>query len=148
MQAELKALSDNNTWSFVPLPPKQRPIGYKWVFKLKYQSDGTLEHYKARLVAKGFTQHEGIDYKETFAPVAKLIIVRCLLVVVVVRNWSLHQMGVQNAFLYGELQKEVYMLPPPGCHRQGENIVCRLHKSLYRLKQASRSWFGEFSSAI
>ncbi|KAI5350419.1 hypothetical protein L3X38_003310 [Prunus dulcis] len=148
MQAELTALEDNKTWSFVPLPPGQRPIGCKWVFKLKYRSDGTLERYKARLVAKGFTQREGIDYKETFAPVAKLITVRCLLTVAVVRDWPLHQMDVQNAFLHGELQEEVYMLPPPGCCRQGENVVCRLHKSLYGLKQASRSWFREFSSAI
>jgi len=148
MQAELTALEDNHTWSLVPLPPGQRPIGCKWVFKLKYHSDGTLERYKARLVAKGFTQREGIDYKETFAPVAKLLTVRCLLTIAAVRNWSLHQMDVQNAFLHGALQEEVYMMPPPGCHRQGDNIVCRLHKSLYGLKQASRSWFQEFSSAI
>ena len=117
MQAELTALEDNHTWSFVPLPPGQRPIGCKWVFKLKYHSDGTLDRYKSCLVAKGFTQRDDIDYKETFAPVAKLLTVRCLLAVDVVRNWPLHQMDVQNTFLHGNLQEEVYMLPPPGCRR-------------------------------
>ncbi|CAL8077131.1 unnamed protein product [Prunus armeniaca] len=148
MNSEIAALEENHTWSLVPLPAGQRPIGCKWVFKLKYTSDGTLERYKARLVAKGFTQREGIDYTETFAPVAKLIIVHCLLTVASVHNWPLHQMDVHNAFLHGDLHEEVYMLPPPGYQRQGEHTVCRLHKSLYGLKQASRSWFRKFSSAI
>lgn len=148
MDTELQALEANQSWSMVSLPPGQRPIGCKWVFKIKYKSDGTIDRYKACLVAKGFTQHEGIDYKETFAPVAKLTTVRCLLTVVAVRNWPLHQMDVQNAFLHGDLHEEVYMLPPPGSRRHGERLVCRLHKSLYRLKQASRSWFQKFHSAI
>lgn len=79
---------------------------------------------------------------------AKLITVRCLLTVAAVRNWPLHQMEVQSPFLHGELQEKVCMLPPLGCRRQGENVVCQLHKSLYGLKQASISWFREFSSAI
>jgi hypothetical protein len=148
MTAEITALEDNHTWSTVPLPPGHRPIGCKWVFKIKYKADGSIERYKARLVAKGFTQREGIDYKDTFAPVAKITTVRCLLAVAAVRHWPLHQMDVQNAFLHGELSEEVYMLPPPGYRRQGENTVCRLHKSLYGLKQASRSWFRRFSCAI
>ncbi|KAM1270153.1 hypothetical protein ACFX2G_002244 [Malus domestica] len=148
MNNELRALEENQTWSMVPLPADHRAIGCKWVFKIKYHSDGTIERYKARLVAKGFTQREGIDYKETFAPVAKLITVRCLLTVAAVRHWPLHQMDVQNAFLHGELHEEVYMLPPPSYRRQGERVVCRLKKSLYGLKQASRSWFQKFSSAI
>ncbi|CAL2227718.1 unnamed protein product [Prunus armeniaca] len=148
MQTELDALAANNTWTIMPLPSGHRAIGCRWVFKIKYNSDGTVERYKARLVAKGFTQREGIDYKETFAHVAKLITVRCLLSVAAIRNWSLHQLDVQNAFLHGDLQEEVYMQPPPGFRRQGERVVCRLNKSLYGLKQASRSWFHKFSHAI
>lgn len=148
MQAEITALEENNTWSLVPLPLGQRPIGCKWVFKIKYNSDGTIERYKARLVEKGFTQREGIDYAETFAPVAKLTTFRCLLALASIRGWPLYQMDVQNAFLHGELSEAVYMHPPPGFRRQGESLVCRLHKSLYGLKQASRSWFHKFLSAI
>ncbi|CAL9027549.1 unnamed protein product [Prunus brigantina] len=122
MQTELDALAANNTWTIMPLPSGHRAIGCRWVFKIKYNSDGTVERYKARLVAKGFTQREGIDYKETFAPVAKLITVRCLLSVAAIRNWSLHQLDVQNAFLHGDLQEEVYMQPPPGFRRRGREL--------------------------
>ncbi|KAI5321488.1 hypothetical protein L3X38_030559 [Prunus dulcis] len=149
MNSELQALEDSHTWSLVPLPPGHRPIGSKWIFRIKYHYDGSIDRYKARLVAQGFNQREGIDFTDTFAPVAKLITVRCLLTVAAARQWSLHQMDVQNAFLHGDLHEEVYMLPPPGSRRQGEQqVVCRLHKSLYGLKQAPRSWFGKFSSTI
>ena len=89
-----------------------------------------------------------MDYYETFALVAKLITVRCLLAIAAARSWSLHQLDVQNAFLHGELKEEVYILPPPGYSRQGENLVCRLNKSIYSLKQASRNWFFKLSTAI
>ncbi|KAL5831145.1 hypothetical protein ACOSQ4_016499 [Xanthoceras sorbifolium] len=148
MNTELEALQLNNTWSLVPLPIGHKPIGCKWVYKIKYKSDGTIERYKARLVAKGYNQVEGIDYQETFSPTAKLTTLRCLLTVAAARYWHIHQLDVQNAFLHGDLHEVVYMEPPPGLRRQGEHTVCRLNKSLYGLKQASRNWFSTFSDTI
>ncbi|KAL5787313.1 hypothetical protein ACOSP7_004262 [Xanthoceras sorbifolium] len=117
MNTELEALQLNNTWSLVPLPIGHKPIGCKWVYKIKYKSDGTIERYKARLVAKGYNQVEGIDYQETFSPTAKLTTLRCLLTVAAARHWHIHQLDVQNAFLHGDLHEVVYMEPPPGLRR-------------------------------
>ena len=148
MNSELQALIDNQTWSLVSLRPGKRPISCKWVYRIKRKADGSVERYKARLVARGFTQAAGIDYHDTFSPTAKMVTVRCLLAVAASQNWSLHQLDVNNAFLNGDLLEEIYMSPPPGLRRQGENLVCRLHKSLYGLKQASRQWFSKFTEAI
>ncbi|XP_070676213.1 uncharacterized protein [Malus domestica] len=148
MDSELRALEATNTWTLTPLPVGKTPIGCRWVYKIKHRSDGSIERYKARLVAKGYTQLEGVDYHDTFSPTAKMVTVRCLLALAAARNWSLHQLDVHNAFLHGDLHEEIYMTLPPGLRRQGENIVCRLNKSLYGLKQASRQWFAKFSEAI
>uniref|UniRef100_A0A2N9GCN7 Reverse transcriptase Ty1/copia-type domain-containing protein n=1 Tax=Fagus sylvatica TaxID=28930 RepID=A0A2N9GCN7_FAGSY len=138
------------TWDLIDLPAGKSAIGCKWVYKIKTRSDGTVDRYKARLVAKGFTQEYGIDYEETFAPVACLSSVRTLIRVSVSRHWPLFQMDVKNAFLNGELTEEVYMQLPPGFSQPSgfSYKVCRLRRALYGLKQAPRAWFAKFSSTI
>ncbi|XP_058075536.1 uncharacterized mitochondrial protein AtMg00810-like [Magnolia sinica] len=120
MSTELRALEDNSTWTLEPLPLGKKPIEYKWVFKTKLKADGSIERYKAWLVAKGYTQVEGLDYHETFAPVAKMTMVHCLLAVAATKNWIIHQLDVNNAFLHDDLDEEVYMTPPPGYYPLGE----------------------------
>ncbi|KAI3703060.1 hypothetical protein L6452_28815 [Arctium lappa] len=147
MDEELQALDKAQTWDFVPLPPGKKPIGSKWVFKIKTKSDGSIDRYKARLVAKGFNQEYGIDYEETFAPVARVTSVCSLLAIAATKQWPLFQIDVKNAFLNGDLSEEVYMTPPPGV-RLPQGHVCRLRKALYGLKKAPRAWFEKFSSTI
>ncbi|PKI40395.1 hypothetical protein CRG98_039241 [Punica granatum] len=113
MAEEIRALEDNGTWVVQSLPPGKKPFGCKWVFKIKRRANGIVERYKARLVAKGFTQIESVDFHETFAPVAKLVTVRCLLTIAIAKNWEMHQLDVNNAFLHGDLDEEVYMSLPP-----------------------------------
>lgn len=114
MESELQALEANKTWTLQPLPASKHTVGCKWVFRIKHNPDGTVDKYKARLVAKGFTETEGDDYFETFAPIAKMTSVRVLLTIAAIKNWDITQMDVSNAFLHGDLHEEVYMDLPPG----------------------------------
>ncbi|GMJ02292.1 cysteine-rich RLK (RECEPTOR-like protein kinase) 8 [Hibiscus trionum] len=146
----LQAIHSNNTWTVVSLPDGKHPIDCKWVYRIKYNADGSFDRYKARLVAKGFIQIEGIDYVDTFSPVAKMNSFKVLLALAPVHGWHLLQLDVNNAFLNGSLDEVVYMRLPLGYTPpiQGQNLVCKLNKSIYGLKQASRQWFAAFSSVV
>lgn len=144
MQEEVEALKKNETWELVPKPENCKPITCKWVYRLKKKSDGTIDRCKARLVARGFSQSYGLDYEETFSPVAKMVTVRTIFSLAAYRNWKLWQLDVKNAFLYGELDREVLMEQPQGfISEHFPNYVYRLKKALYGLKQAPRAWYGK-----
>ena len=147
MNLELSALEKAKTWEITSLPTGKKSIGCRWVFKIKTKSDGSLERYKARLVAKGYAQEYGIDYEETFAPVARMTSVRTLIAVASVKKWPIYQLDVKNAFLNGELNEEVYMDPPPGVCI-GKNKILKLKKALYGLKQAPKAWHDRFSNVM
>jgi len=149
MNEEMEALQKNATWELVPLPKGMKTVGCRWVFTVKLNPDGSIDRYKARLVAKGYTQRYGVDYQDTFAPVAKINTIRILISIAANRDWPLQQFDVKNAFLNGDLEEEVYMELPPGVNSNlGKGEVCRLKKSLYGLKQSPRAWFGRFSATM
>ena len=123
------------------MPKGRKTIGSKWVYKVKTGADGSVERYKARLVAQGYTQKYGTDYDETFCPVVRLESLRVLIALSVQFGLQLHQVDVTTAFLNGELEEEMYMKQPKGFIRKGEeNLVCKLKKSIYGLKQSPRCW--------
>ncbi|XP_071699595.1 uncharacterized protein [Rutidosis leptorrhynchoides] len=122
MNAEMEALHRNYTWVLTNLPPDRIPIGNKWVYKIKYKASREVERYKARLVAKGYSHKEGIDYGETFSPVVKMITVRCILCMTINNGWSLYQLDINNAFLYGELVEDVYMTLPQAPRKWNEKL--------------------------
>ncbi|KAJ0565281.1 putative RNA-directed DNA polymerase [Helianthus annuus] len=148
MNLEMEALMRNNTWELVDLPSGRKPIGCKWVYKIKYRSNGEIERYKARLVAKGYNQREGIDFGETFSPVVKMVTIRCVLSLAVQYDWSLYQLDINNAFLYGSISEDVYMVLPEGYYSKDESKVCKLVKSLYGLKQAPRKWNEKLTDVL
>ena len=149
MIEEMDALNGNSTWNLVHLPTGKKAIGCRWVFAIKVNPDGSVARLKARLVAKWYAQTYGVDYSDTFSPVAKMTSVRLFISLAATHNWDLHQLDIKNVFLHGNLQDEVYMEQPLGFVGQGEiRKVCRLRKSLYGLKQSPRAWFSKFSHAV
>ena len=149
MAEEMASIEQNGTWRLVDLPHGHRPIGLKWVFKVKRDEKGAIVKHKARLVAKGYVQKEGVDFDEVFAPVARMESVRLLLAVVAQEGWLVHHMDVKSAFLNGELKEEVYVRQPPGFLAAGhEGKVLRLKKALYGLRQAPRAWNTKLDSNL
>ncbi|KAF5779215.1 putative RNA-directed DNA polymerase [Helianthus annuus] len=140
MNKEMEALFRNNTWVLTDLPQGRKAIGCKWVFRVKYKSNGEVERFKTRLVAKGFNQREGLDFGETFPPMVKMVTVRTIITLAVFYDWPLYQLDVDNAFLHGTITEDVYMKLPQGYYSKNESKVCKLVKSLYGLKQAPRKW--------
>jgi histone deacetylase 1/2 len=149
MELEFNALLRNKTWHLVPPRPGLNVIDSKWVFKIKRHSDGYIERYKARLVAKGFKQRYGLDYEDTFSPVVKPTTIRLLLSLAVTNGWHLRQLDVQNAFLHGVLEEEVYMRQPPGFVDSSQPYhLCRMVIAMYGLKQAPRAWHARLGLAL
>ncbi|KAJ9561022.1 hypothetical protein OSB04_006182 [Centaurea solstitialis] len=146
---EMDSIMGNGSWILADLPKGAKPIGSKWIFKIKRNPDGSISAFKARLVAKGFRQREGVDYFDTYAPVARIGSIRTLIAISTLKGLYIHQMDVKTAFLNGLLKEEIYMEQPEGFVVPGqENKVCRLVKSLYGLKQAHKQWHERFDATV
>lgn len=146
IDSEYDSLMKNNTWTLCDLPKGRKAITGKWVFKLKHKANGEIDKYKARFVARGCSQKHGFDYAETYAPVAKLSTLRILLSIANRFDMHVHQMDVKGAFLNGDLDEDIYMVPPEGF--PAGNKVCKLNKAIYGLKQSSRMWYEKFHQFI
>ncbi|GJX43241.1 retrotransposon protein, putative, ty1-copia subclass [Tanacetum coccineum] len=140
---------DNMVWVLVDLPPNCKTVRSKWIFKKKTDMDGIVHTYKARLVAKGYTQLYGVDYEETFSPVADIRAIRILISIAAYYDYEIWQMDVKTAFLNGYLDEDIYMVQPEGfVDPNHPRKVCKLQRSIYGLKQASRSWNKRFDEEI
>jgi hypothetical protein len=149
IQEELTNLTSHGTWELVDsgaVPPTHKPIGCRWVFKVKYEENGLPKRFKARLVAQGFTQRPGIDYFDTFAPTLRLESMRLILAIVAAQDLELHQLDIVGAYLEGPIDEELYMRVPDGVHAPGK--VCRLRRGLYGLKQAGRNWNKTITASL
>ena len=149
MEEEITALEKNKTWELCTLPREKKTVGCNGCLQSNILQLARLIDTKARLVAKGYTQTYGIDYSETFFPIAKIDIIRVLFSIATNKDWPLYQFDVKNAFLNGEIEEEVYMKAPPRFsegYSQGEG--CKLKKALYGLKQSPRVWFGRFITTM
>ena len=146
-ESEKRAFENLGIYEVVPRPTDRKVVGSKWVFRIKRGPNSTIQKYKARVVAQGFTQIEGIDYNETFAPVAKLASLRAILAIAAERDLELHQMDVKSAYLNGSLSNELFMAPPPGFNIP-EGMVLRLIKAVYGTKQGGRVWYEEIRGTL
>src|SRR3954471_2130671 len=149
MKSEMESMYENHVWDLVIPQEGLKPIECKWIFKIKTYADGNVTIHKARLVAKGFRQVQGVDYDETFSPVAMLKSVRILLAIAAYFDYEIWQMDVKTAFLNGNLEENVYMIQPEGfVAPEDAGKVCKLKRSIYGLKQASQSWNLRFDEVV
>lgn len=145
MQEELNALNKNQTWKVTTLPQGIKLISCKWVYRIKRNPDGSLARYIARLIAKGYLQGFGKDGTESFAPVAKVVTVSVILAIAAQNSRHIHQLDINNIFLHGTLDEEIYLVPFAG-NKVNNGQVCKLKKTLYELKQTLKQWYKEFSA--
>lgn len=147
IQSEFNSLIKNRTWTEVPQPTGVNIVTTRWVFDIKRNFDGSIQRYKARLVARGFTQQYGIDFHDTYSPVASYDSLRMVLALAAFKNWHIIQADVKTAFLNGKLDEDIYIRPPPG-YKSTDGFVLKLSKALYGLKQASRQWYQTLKNAV
>ena len=148
-EEEISSIEKNKTWNLVELPIGVKPIGLKWVFKIKRNSDGSINKFKARLVAKGYVQRHGVDFDEVFAPVARIETIRFIIALAASNGWEVHHLDVKTAFLHGELKETVYVTQPEGFTVKGsENKIYKLNKALYGLRQAPRAWNNKLNKIL
>ena len=149
MMEEYASIMKNDVWEVVPRLEGKSVVTSKWLYKIEYVADGSIEKYKARFVARGFSQVEGVDYDETFALVARYTSIRSIISIAAEMGWQIHQMDVKTAFLNGIIQEEVYIEQPQGFEMHGrESHVCKLKKALYGLKQAPRPWYSRIDTYL
>ncbi|KAF3649136.1 putative tyrosyl-DNA phosphodiesterase 2-like [Capsicum annuum] len=149
VNSEIDSILSNHTWELVYLPPGNKPLGSKWIFKRKIKADGTIDKYKVRLVVKGFKQKEDLDYFDTYSPVTRITSIQMLIALAVVYDLEIHQMDVKTAFLNRELEEEIYIEQPEGfVVPEKENKMCKLVKLLYGLKQAPKQWHAKFDQTM
>ncbi|KAL5520686.1 hypothetical protein ACEPAF_2688 [Sanghuangporus sanghuang] len=146
---EFISLIENGTFEPVRLPPGRKPIGCRWVFKLKRKADGSVDRYKTRLVAKGFSQQPGLEFSQVFAPTAKWAALRAILAIAAFEDLELYSVDISTAFLNGEMEHDVYMNQPEGFEDYfGPGFVLKLIKSIYGLKQAGHQWHKKLDSVM
>ncbi|GJX11004.1 retrotransposon protein, putative, ty1-copia subclass [Tanacetum coccineum] len=149
MNAEMKSMKDNQVWNLVDLPPNYKTVGSNRLFKKKTDMDGNIHAYKAHLVVKGFTQTYRVDYEETFSPVADIKVIRILIAIPAYYDYEIWKMDAKTVFLNGRLNEDVYMVQPEGfVNPKYLRRVCKLKRSIYGLKEASRSWNKRFDEEI
>jgi hypothetical protein len=149
MLEEYRYIIKNNVWDIVPRPKDKSVVSSKWIYKIKHVADGSVEKLKEIFVARGFTYKEGIDYKETFSPVARYTSIRTIISLAPILSWKLHQMDVKTTFLNGKIEKELFLEQPDGfvLHYKGTH-VCKLRKALYGLKQAPKVWYDRIDGFL